>query len=268
MNTISFMTANFVARQVGYNMEDWGHGDRAVNETFSPLETYAERFEAILNEIRELGFGAIDLWLSHLNYSWATENHIAIAKDLLLKYDLEVVSIAGWLGSTPQEFEASCKIGVAVGAPLLGSTTSMLRKDRAFVIATLKKHNLKLGIENHPEKSVDELLVQIGEDSDGALGATVDTGWFGTQGVDPVRAIEELDDLVFHVHLKDVLEPGEHNTCRYAEGCVPVEACVRALQRTGYWGAISVEHEPEHFNPTADIRAGLQMLRGWLEQPA
>lgn len=268
MNTISFMTANYVAREVGYRMADWGHGDRAVNEAFSPLETYAERFEAILKEIRGLGFGAIDLWLSHLNYSWATEDHIAIAKQLLDKYDLEVVSIAGWLGSTAQEFEASCRIGVAVGAPLLGSTTSMLRKDRAFVIATLQKYNLKLGIENHPEKSVDELLVQIGDDSEGALGATVDTGWFATQGVDPVQAIEELDDLVFHVHLKDVLEPGEHHTCRYTEGCVPVEACVRALQRIGYGGAISVEHEPEDFNPISDIRASLQVLRGWLDQPA
>ena len=36
------------------------------------------------------------------------------------------------------------------------------------------------------------------------IGATVDTGWWATQGYDPARAIEELGEHVVHVHLKDV----------------------------------------------------------------
>jgi hypothetical protein len=42
MTTVSFMGANFVARQVGYNMTDgWGQGDAATNEYFRPLATSA-----------------------------------------------------------------------------------------------------------------------------------------------------------------------------------------------------------------------------------
>ena len=60
------------------------------------------------------------------------------------------------------------------------------------------------------------------------LGATVDTGWWATQGYDPVRAIGELGERVLHVHLKDV-HAGEHVTCRWGEGIVPVRECVERL---------------------------------------
>ena len=69
MTQISFMTANYVARQLDYNMtEGWMQGDDAVNAYFAPIATYAERFGALLAEIQGLGFTAIDLWLAHLNW--------------------------------------------------------------------------------------------------------------------------------------------------------------------------------------------------------
>lgn len=66
------------------------------------------------------------------------------------------------------------------------------------------------------------------------------------------------------MHLKDVRASGAHDTCRYSEGIVPLERCVRTLQKIGYTGAISVEHEPERFDPTDDCRANFAMLRTWL----
>ena len=45
MRKISFMSANFVAREIGYNMDSgWMQGDTATNEHFSPLATFEERF--------------------------------------------------------------------------------------------------------------------------------------------------------------------------------------------------------------------------------
>jgi sugar phosphate isomerase/epimerase len=93
----------------------------------------------------------------------------------------------------------------------------------------------------------------------------VDTGWWGTHGFDAADAIEELGDHVLHVHLKDVLAEGEpHETCRWGEGVVPVEECVRALQRIGYAGAIAVEHEPEDHDPSEKCRSMRVQLEGWL----
>jgi sugar phosphate isomerase/epimerase len=259
------MTANYVARQTQYHMTGgWGQGDRTTTEHFRPIETFAPRFEELLIDIKALGFTAIDLWLTQLNYSWATDEHIATAQTLLRQYDLKVVSLAGWLGSTPDEFRRCCEIAVVLGTTILAANTSMLEKDRDFVVQMLQEYDLKFGIENHPEKTPEELLAKIGDGGAGRIGATVDTGWFGTQGYDAAQAIARLSDHLLHVHLKDVLAPGAHETCRYGRGVVPIEACVRALQQIGYQGAISVEHEPEYFDPSEDCAAGLQMLRTWL----
>lgn len=264
-NTISFMSANYVARRLGYNMtHGWGEGDRATNEHFRPLETFPERLEEILEDVKALAFKAMDVWTAHLNPAWATEEHVAAARDLLAKYELTLPSLAGWFGSTPTEFEASCKLARALGIQILGGSTSLLKRDYAFVVRTLKKYDLKLGVENHPEKNPEEMLEQIGNGGEGVIGTTVDTGWYGTQGYDAAAAIEALADQLVHVHLKDVLSVDEHHTCRYGQGIVPVEACVKTLQRIGYRGAISLEHEPETFDPTEDCRISFEMLKEWV----
>ena len=101
--------------------------------------------------------------------------------------------------------------------------------------------------------------------SDGTMAATVDTGWWATQGYDPVRAIEELGEHIAHVHLKDVKAVGEpHDTCPWGDGVVDIEACVRALLALGYSGAFSIEHEPEDHDPSEEILAMRAQLEGWL----
>lgn len=267
MNTISFITANFVAREVGFDMHGWGHGDKAANEYYQPLETFGERFDDLLRTVRAMDFDAIDLWLAHLSPAWATDEHLQLAAELLDKHELRVVSLAGWFGSTPDEFERSCEIARAVNTSLLGGRTSMLEQDRSFMLDMLQKYELKLGIENHPEKTPQDLLAQIGDDNRGVVGATVDTGWFGTQGYAVPRAIEQLREHLFHVHLKDVLHVGEpHETCGYGKGIVPLRECVETLKRIGFRGAIAIENEPEHYDPTPEILEAREMVRQWLNE--
>jgi sugar phosphate isomerase/epimerase len=268
MHTISFVTANYVARQVNYSMSGgWGQGDQATNQYFRPLETFAQRFEEIVTDIKALGFDALDLWTAHLHQTWATDQHIRIARDILHTHQIKVVSLAGGFGATPREFEAACNIAVEVGAKLLGGMTPLVFINRAFVVATLNKYDLRLGIENHSEKTPDEMLAKIGDGSGGRIGTTVDTGWYGTHGYDAAQAIAQLGEHVLHVHLKDVLAAGAHNSCRYGQGSVPIEACVRTLLKIGYRGAFAVEHEPDYGDPTADCKAAFDLLRGWLAAP-
>ena len=254
------MTANFVAREVGYAMHGWGHGDRATNDAFAPLETYEEQLDAILGEIRALRFDTVDVWGAHLGADWATDDHVEIARRLLDRHGLSVSTYATWVG--PSNIERACDLALALGTDLIGAGFS---GDRDRLVAALRRRGVRLAIENHPdEKTPQDVLVKIGDATD-VLGATVDTGWWGTQGYPAPRAIEELADRVFHVHLKDVLAVGDpHETCRWGEGVVDIEGCVRMLQRIGYGGAISVEHEPETFDPADDIRAMRDQLEAWL----
>lgn len=266
MTQISFMTANYVARQLDYHMpEGWGQGDKATQDYFRPVATYSQRFGDMLSEIRGLGFTAVDIWLAHLHPAWATPDHINIARERLAEHNLTVVSLAGGFGATPEEFAASCKLAVALNTTVLGGNTSLLQTDRPGLVAMLKDNGLTFGLENHPEKNPAEILAKIGEADSGVIGTAVDTGWFGTYGYDAAEALEQLADRLVHIHLKDVLAPGGHDTCRYGLGVVPIERCVQTLRRAGYQGAISVEHEPHEGNPGEDCRASLVMLQEWLQ---
>jgi sugar phosphate isomerase/epimerase len=232
------MTANFVAREVGYDMHGWGHGDRATNAAFRPLETYERKLDELLGDVRRLGFDTIDLWGAHLNPDWATDEHVRIARASLDRHGLRVASV--------ETIGSAAWIARGLGADLLVGP------------AALDGDGLRTAIENHDERTPAELLAKATD------GVCVDTGWWATQRYDPLRAIEELGDRIYHVHLKDVLAPGAHDTCRWGRGIVDVEACVRALQRIGYRGALSIEHEPEHEDPSEDCRAMLADLRRWL----
>ncbi|MDP9380804.1 MAG: sugar phosphate isomerase/epimerase [Chloroflexota bacterium] len=267
MNRISFMSANYVARQLGYNMtQGWEQGDKATNAHFEPLETFPERFEELLIQVRSLGFHAMDIWTGHLNWRWATPEHIAAALGLLRQHGLSVSSLAGGFGSTPDEFESACRLAVALGTDILGGITPLLERDRESVLCILREYGVRLAVENHPERTPEDMLAKIGDGGGGIIGTAVDTGWYATHGYNAPRAIEALGENILHVHLKDIRAPGGHDTCRYGEGIVPVEECVRALQRLGYSGGISVEHEPEDRDPSEDVAASLRMLRAWLGQ--
>ncbi|MBN8621231.1 MAG: sugar phosphate isomerase/epimerase [Anaerolineae bacterium] len=266
MNTISFMTANYVAREIGYRMTDgWMQGQEATDAYFEqPVEVFAPRFDRYMADVRGLGFDAVDIWIPILNPVWATAEHIAAAKESLARHNLKVVSLAGGFGDTREHFEKSCRLAKALDTTILGGGTGLLYSDRAFMVDTLKAHGLKFGFENHPEKNPDEMMEKVGDGGDGTIGLAVDTGWFGTYGFNAAEALETLKDYLFHVHLKDVRAPGGHETCRFGEGVVPVEACARTLKRIGYRGAIAVEHEPHDYDPSDDVRISAGMLRGWL----
>ena len=263
--TLSFMSANFIARESSWSIADWGAGDRAVNAAFEPIQTFPARFGQLLDEVIDLGFDVVDLWEGHLSPRWATDEHVAAAVEALRARSMRVASLAGWFGSSEDEVRAACRLAVDVGAPILGGRTKLVESDRARLDRLLEEHGLRFGLENHPERTPGEVLERIGPDGGSRIGATVDTGWFATQGYDAARAIEELGERVVHVHLKDVRHAGlPHETCGFGEGVVPLRQCVAALRRIGYRGAISIEHEPESYDPRPEIRRARELVGSWL----
>ncbi|NQU11038.1 Gfo/Idh/MocA family oxidoreductase [bacterium] len=280
MNTLSFMSANFVARQLDYQMrEGWGQGDQATQEWFRPLNTFRERFDSLLGEITALGFEAIDLWSAHLHHLWATPEHIELVRELLGHHNLRVVSYAGGFGDTVTECRAACRLAAALNIPVLGGGTPLLQEDRPALVKLLREFGLVFGLENHPEKTPEELLAKLGAGDEDVIGVTIDTGWFGTKGSDAEGALRQLAARLKHVHLKDVkarrtaptgypmMDLG-HETCRFGDGIVPIEACLKTLVSAGYRGAISIEHEPEEHDPREETRASRELVAQWLRAPA
>lgn len=270
------MSANFVARELGYHMtEGWGQGDQATQSHFRPVATFAERFGAVLAEVKELGFSAIDLWGAHLHYSWATPEHVALAKLLLANHGLWVASYAGWVPGGERELRAACRLCSELGIPVFGGFIELVNKDRKVAVQVLREFGVAYGYENHADRTPAEVLAKLGDGDGDVIGVALDTGWCGSNGMDAVRAVEKLAGRLKIVHLKDVKPPrpaktgfplidAGHETCRLGTGVVPVEAIVKLFPAVGYRGPISIEHEPEDFDPREDCRAGLADVRRWL----
>ena len=255
------MSANYVAKERGYGSADeWGPFDAATNAAFEPLETFAGRFDDLLATITGIGFDTIDLWFAHLNWHWASPEHVALAREALARRDVRVVSLAGSVGATTDELAAACRLANDLDVDLMAGVGEVVRRDRVGATAVLREHGVRFGLENHPEKTPQEVLETIGDDAD-VLGAAVDTGWWATQSYDPVAAIGELSDRLFHVHLKDVEEPGTHVSCMHGEGCANVAGCVEKLLAIGYSGPLSIEHEPYDRDPTAECARMLARIR-------
>lgn len=258
---LSFMSANYVAKELGYGAaSEWGPFDDATNAAFEPLETFAGRFDDLLATITGSGFDTIDLWFAHLNWRWATPDHVALAREALARRDVRVVSLAGSVGATTDELAAACRLAKDLDVDLIAGVGEVVHREREGAAAVLREHGIRFGLENHPERTPQEVLAAIGDDAD-VLGAAVDTGWWATQSYDPVAAIGELSDRLFHVHLKDVEEPGTHISCMHGEGCANIAGCVEKLLAIGYSGPLTIEHEPYDRDPTDECARMLARLR-------
>jgi sugar phosphate isomerase/epimerase len=135
------------------------------------------------------------------------------------------------------------------------------------VRAMLRDTEIVLALESHPlEQRAVGLLRKL---DGGVIRTTLYTGWWGTVGEDPIRAIELLAPNIRYAHLKDVKYAGEHHdNCRWGEGIVPVRGAWEALVDLGFTGAITVEYEPDSGDPRPALASMRAELVGWQTDPA
>jgi L-ribulose-5-phosphate 3-epimerase len=266
MMRVSFITANYVAREVNYALRpfNWGAADRATVEAFRGAN-FSNKFGELCQNVRDAGFTNIDLWVAHLNPLVATKSQINEAAAILKEYGLTVVAYTAGLGRPDMSREDAVKVYEAaktIGAPVLGVGLNPSNARLAYDLG--KEYGIKYAIENHPERNPQEVLARIGDYGE-VIGVAQDTGFWGEFDYDAVKATRELKDHLFHMHLKQVRKtPEGWHTCAYDEGVVNVQGVVDVLKDIGYSGAISVEHEPAHEDPTPTVVHSAELLRGWL----
>lgn len=260
MNAISLNGSSFVGKQARWT-KDWDGSVELLNAYYQPLDTFRRHFQEMLDDTKAIGADKLDLWTGgQLNWRWATPEHIKIAAELLKQNGITIVGLGDEFGATQDEFASACHMARGVGTTVLSGTVPLLYTDKASVIAILKEYGCTLALENHPEKTPDEMRRKIAH-GDGVLGTTVDTGWYATWGYDVPTAIRELKDVLWHIHVKDVLAGEDHVNVGYGKGIVPIEDCLQALRDIGYSGVISVENHPVDHDPTQELIDGLALVR-------
>lgn len=245
---VAFNSANLVGRVTGYRftLSDWATQHRRTVD-----ETDAKAFAEICREIADTGFGAVELWQALADPSVMTEDRAREWRSILDDHSLEPIAYGGYLGTGAEKVTRWLGVDVINGG-------FNLSPDAATALC--REHGVRTNFENHPQKTVDEILAPIGGGNEW-LGVCVDTGWLGTQSVDAPDMIRRLGPLVRWVHLKDVLARGRHDTCMLGEGVVDIAGCIETLNDIGYDGWLSWEDEPEDRNPMESAAAN----RLWIE---
>ncbi|HZZ43112.1 MAG TPA: sugar phosphate isomerase/epimerase family protein [Tepidisphaeraceae bacterium] len=266
MPKISFISANFVARALNYTgnaKSDWGTFDKATRAQAS-----ADEFMRIAMEVSEAGFDAIDIWDAHCDWrKVGHEDDIEQIKGACSQFDLAITSYAGGLGAGDmQNVEKLFKFMKQLGTNLYagGVWGADLPAVWPGVDEVCARLGMRFAFENHPEKSITEMLGKIDDGKWKNVGIALDTGWCGTQGVDPVEAAKVLGDKLFIVHLKDVKAAGAHETCALGDGIVPIEAVVKYLTQSKWPGTFCIEHEPFDRDPMPEIIESVKRVRQWM----
>ena len=152
---------------------------------------------------RRAGYDAVEVWLAHCDPRFTDEPRARAYRKILDDHGLAPIGLAGALT------DGSARICGWMGIPAAngGYWGTSLEEVRRIVAAT----GLRCNYENHPEKSVEEIIGRI-EGGGPGIGLCVDTGWLGTNGINAEAAIRTLGPLVRHVHVKDVRAAGTHET--------------------------------------------------------
>ena len=267
MRSISFITANYVARALNYPggpVSDWPRHDAATRKIAS-----AEHFAEVARDVAFAGFDGIDIWSAHCHWKdHDREDYLEQVKGICSNFDFTIRSYAGGLnGSSAAEVEQGFKFVKQLGAPVwaAGVWDADPAQLAPVVDDVCAKLGLKWAFENHPETSADEIRAKIGGGKYQNVGVALDTGWCGTHGMDAVDTAKRLRDKLLVVHLKDVKSTGGHETCAAGEGVVPVEKVVRYLVESDWHGPICLEHSPFDRDPMPEIRRTLERVKGWLK---
>lgn len=278
---ISICTADFVAREANYNVRpwDWGRADAITRDAFHASDTaFAAKFDELTGICRDIGFENMELWVAQFDPWRASPTMLQSAQDILKRLGMRVVGTTAGLRQpsiSDNDGSVTMKANKALGAGFIA--VGLHPSNDATAARLCRQYGLRYAIENHPEKTAEEARDRLeaiagnfdglpeGSRRPGWVGACIDTGWYATQGYDPVQAVHVLKDHLLHVHLKDVKAAGmPHETCALGEGIVDDHGVLAALQQIGYDGYVSIEHEPEYHDPVKDLRASLQRVKAWL----
>ncbi len=220
--------------------------DREVEPSLRFTETL--RF---LDHCRKLGAGGIQASLASLD-----ENYCARLRDKAAEYGMyvEVSSRLPQNDRDLERFERTVRATRAAGASVI--RTVMLGGRRYENFSTLKdwtefartswksltqaepilrKHGVRLAIENHKDWRIDEMLRILERIDSASVGVTIDTGNNISLLEDPQETVRAFAPYANSVHLKDMgLESDEEGfllaEVPFGEGCLDLKAIVESIR--------------------------------------
>lgn len=225
---------------------------------------------SVLGKLREIGFQNIELWYGHpdgrADYMKHDRPDAEDIRDLLDGFGItpQAYCIGGFGDADRPNFRRAFEFAAGLGATVI--TGCAVPAIIAELDALCQEYQIRFAIENHrgnPFETPDDYS-PVFESSSPWVGVNLDTGHMRAAHQDVVAATRRLLDRLYHVHLKDIVEPGGGESCALGTGVAHIGEFLDLLKSRGWDGHLSVEHEiPE--DPTDDLRASLAFVRERLE---
>jgi sugar phosphate isomerase/epimerase len=153
------------------------------------------------------------------------------------------------------------------GMPLIVAAPSFDTLDTVEKLA--KEFDIKIAIHNHgPEDKFFPSPYDVQKhikNRDKHMGMCVDIGHTWRAGVDPTKAILELRDRVYDLHVKDLKNLKERDSqVIVGKGAIDFAGLFRALVKIGYTGHVGLEYEIDVDNPLPGMQQSFAYMRGVL----
>ena len=138
-----------------------------------------------------------------------------------------------------------------------------------FVEQLADRYSIDIAIHNHPQPSNywhPDILMKALEGRSQRMGVCADVGHWKREGIDPVKALEQVGSRLKVLHFKDVKAPeegeDEQHDVIWGTGICDVPAMLQTLKNINFTGLMSIEYEYNWDNSVPDIKECLEMMQG------
>ena len=136
-----------------------------------------------------------------------------------------------------------------------------------YVESKVKKYDIKLAIHNHGPgdlvyPSAESAYILI-KNRDKRIGLCIDIGHTKRIGRDPEQDLKDYFDRVFDMHIKDVTKAEKEGaTCIIGRGVIDFPSFLKAVNKLGYKGTLSLEYEAEGKDPLPGMMESFGYVKG------
>jgi sugar phosphate isomerase/epimerase len=239
------------------------------------IQSYTYRqftLEKALGEIQALGIRNVELYRGHVPTN-STDAQIKAVRGLLEKS--RITPIAFGVENFTKDHDANRRLfqfARDLGCRYLSADPSFDSFDSLDKLVA----EFNIGIAIHPHGpsgkqlhrwySAEEIMMRV-RDRHRLIGSCLDTGHLircaqdpFNRKLDPAQQVRHMAARNFGLHLKD------HDNKRrtdvvFGRGALDVPGILRALREVKFAGYIAIEYEANPANPTADVRACLDVFR-------
>lgn len=140
-----------------------------------------------------------------------------------------------------------------------------------FVEKLVDKYNIDIAIHNHPQPSIywrPDMVMKALEGRSKRMGVCADVGHWKREGLDPMKALEQVGSRLKSLHFKDIKAPeageAEQHDVIWGTGICDVPAMLKVLKNINFTGLMAIEYEHNWDNSVPDIKKSLEILKSKL----